>query len=64
METTVDNVAGTSNTVNRDFNVRLMAWTVGGGVEYMLSPNWTMKVEYLHFDFNNAADTAMPDNTW
>jgi opacity protein-like surface antigen len=24
----------------------------------MLNPNWTMKVEYLHFDFTNF------DNTW
>ena len=39
------------------FNDTLTGWTVGGGVEYMLNPNWTMKVEYLHFDF---ADS----NTW
>jgi outer membrane immunogenic protein len=29
----------------------LRGWTIGGGIEYMLSPNWTLKVEYLYFDF-------------
>jgi opacity protein-like surface antigen len=28
-------------------------WTVGGGVEYMLTPNWTVKAEYQYFDFDN-----------
>lgn len=28
-------------------------WTLGGGVEYLLSPQWTVKVEYLYFDFGN-----------
>jgi outer membrane immunogenic protein len=26
-------------------------WTVGGGVEYLVSPNWSVKAEYQHFDF-------------
>jgi outer membrane immunogenic protein len=26
-------------------------WTAGGGVEYMVSPAWSLKAEYLHFDF-------------
>ncbi len=31
----------------------LDGWTVGGGMEYMLSSNWTIKVEYLHFEYNS-----------
>jgi outer membrane immunogenic protein len=27
-------------------------WAVGGGVEYMLRPNWSLKAEYMHFDFD------------
>ena len=61
-ETTVDTVAGTSYTKSHDVDSTLTGWTVGGGMEYMLSPNWTMKVEYLHFDFTNCDDT-MPDKT-
>lgn len=26
-------------------------WTIGGGVEYLVSPNWSLKAEYQHFDF-------------
>jgi outer membrane immunogenic protein len=25
--------------------------TVGGGLEYAFAPNWSAKIEYLHFDF-------------
>jgi outer membrane immunogenic protein len=28
-------------------------WTVGGGVEVALAPNWSAKVEYLHVDLGN-----------
>jgi len=26
-------------------------WTLGGGVEYLITPNVSIKAEYLHFDF-------------
>jgi outer membrane immunogenic protein len=28
-------------------------WTVGGGVEYGFMPNWSVAVEYNHYDFGN-----------
>jgi outer membrane immunogenic protein len=28
-------------------------WVAGGGVEKMFAQNWSVKVEYLHFDFGN-----------
>jgi len=31
----------------------LNGWTVGGGVEYMINPNWGVKAEYRYFDFGN-----------
>ncbi len=34
-------------------NSTLTGWTLGAGIEYMLGTNWTVKVEYLHFDFGN-----------
>jgi outer membrane immunogenic protein len=30
-------------------------WTAGAGAEYLLSPNWSAKVEYQHFDFGNSS---------
>lgn len=34
-------------------------WTIGGGVEWMLSPAWTFKVEYQHFDFGKETATIV-----
>jgi outer membrane immunogenic protein len=28
-------------------------WVAGGGVEKMFAPHWSVKVEYLHYDFGN-----------
>ncbi len=44
--------AGGLATANWSNDNTLTGWTVGGGVEWLLSPNWSVKVEYLHFDFN------------
>lgn len=49
----VDNRNETTNFYSRSNSDNLTGYTVGGGVEWMLNPNWTMKVEYLYFDFGN-----------
>jgi opacity protein-like surface antigen len=28
-------------------------WTIGGGAEYLIAPQWTVKAEYQYFDFDN-----------
>ena len=33
-------------------------WVVGGGGEWMFAPNWTVGVEYLHYDFGSVSGTA------
>jgi opacity protein-like surface antigen len=33
-------------------NNTISGWTVGAGLEWLVSPNWSIKVEYLHFDFS------------
>jgi outer membrane immunogenic protein len=33
-------------------------WVVGGGVEYMFAPHWSVRGEYLHRDFRNADFTV------
>lgn len=40
-----------------DFNNSdtMWGWTIGGGVEYKLSPSWSLKAEYQHFDFGDAS---------
>lgn len=29
-------------------------WTIGGGVEYMFAPNWSLKGEYMYADYGSA----------
>jgi outer membrane immunogenic protein len=38
--------------INQDSGT-FTGWTIGGGLEYALSPSWTLKAEYLYFDFDN-----------
>ncbi len=33
-------------------------WTLGGGVEYAITNNWTLKAEYLYVDLGNANNIA------
>jgi outer membrane immunogenic protein len=30
-------------------------WTVGGGLEWMFAPNWSLKVEYLYYDLGTVS---------
>jgi outer membrane immunogenic protein len=30
-------------------------WTVGGGVEYLFTPSWSLKGEYMYADYGNEA---------
>src|SRR5262245_51931728 len=33
-------------------------WVLGGGGEWMFAPNWTVGVEYLHYDFDSISGTS------
>src|SRR5258706_1482038 len=40
----------------RDFTTKTQSftgWTLGAGVEYKITPNWSVKAEYLHFDLGD-----------
>ena len=34
-------------------------WTVGGGLEYGFTPNWSAKIEYNFMDFEDARFTLV-----
>jgi outer membrane immunogenic protein len=40
---------------NDDFRV---GWTVGGGVEWMMTCHWSLRVEYLYYDLGDSSDTV------
>ena len=33
-------------------------WVLGGGGEWMFAPNWSLGVEYLHYDFDQISGTV------
>jgi outer membrane immunogenic protein len=43
--------------VGNNFDTTRVGWTVGGGVETWLSPNWTAKLEYLYVDLGSFSNT-------
>ena len=46
---------------NHDHSTNSHRLAVGGGLEWKVSPLWSIKVEYLHFDFGNFNDTCCND---
>ena len=37
---------------------RAIGWTLGGGAEWSLNRNWTLRAEYLYLDFGNVTTNA------
>ena len=44
--------------VGDSFDNTRSGWTVGGGVEYALTPNWTARLDYRYFDFGSYSREA------
>jgi outer membrane immunogenic protein len=45
--------AGVPPTTVANFSDTRTGWTVGAGIEYGITPNWTAKIEYNYMDFGN-----------
>jgi outer membrane immunogenic protein len=45
---------GPSPSVGWSINSTRTGWTVGGGLEWMFAPNWTVKGEYLYYDLGSS----------
>ena len=41
-------------------SVTLSGWTAGAGIEYAFLPNWSAKVEYLHYGFGSENFVGLP----
>jgi outer membrane immunogenic protein len=59
---TDDNAGGDLLVDGTSKSETLGGWVVGGGVEYALSGNWSVKAEYLHFDFADVTVNATGDS--
>ncbi len=42
-------------------NNTLTGWNVGAGLEWKVSPSWSIKAEYLYFDFSNLGNNNFND---
>jgi outer membrane immunogenic protein len=42
----------------------LVGWTIGGGVEYAFSEDWSAKIEYLYADFESVDETVSGSGTF
>jgi outer membrane immunogenic protein len=51
----VTGVPGTSETISRT----RAGWTVGGGIEYAITNNWSVRAEYRYSDFGHYTDTPL-----
>jgi outer membrane immunogenic protein len=49
----VDNTAGSFGGGRASAPDSFTGWTAGGGFEFFVTPSWTIKGEYLHFDFGS-----------
>lgn len=58
MTTVVEPVLGAGLARYSSSNTRV-GWTVGGGLEWMFTPNWSAKVEYLYTDLGAAQGYAI-----
>ena len=50
--------AGLPFSLNNNNNNGLNGWTVGGGIEYLWTSSWSVKAEYLYFDFSRDHNNA------
>jgi outer membrane immunogenic protein len=41
------------------FSNTATGWTAGGGTEWMLTPNWILRAEYLYYQFDGASATGL-----
>jgi len=44
--------------INPVFQDSLMGWAAGGGVEWMFMPDWSAKIDYLHYDLGNVTTSG------
>jgi outer membrane immunogenic protein len=49
-----------ASTQTESADVSRSGWTIGGGLEYMVAPNWALFIEYDYMDFGTKTTTFTP----
>lgn len=49
---------GVMGTISAAIDDTRVGWVVGGGLEYALSRNWSIRAEYLHLDFGTVSGSG------
>lgn len=57
-----DSYAGPGASGSGSASATKNGWVLGTGVEVMLNPKWTVKVEYLHVDFGRVTSNGVVSN--
>ena len=52
-------LVGAVQTLSNSASTRNGGWYVGGGFEWVVSPGWTTGLEYRHYEFDSAIQTAI-----
>ncbi len=62
----MDNAASFSTlaSFSPTFSSTNSGYTLGGGVEYKITQNWSAKVEYMHFDFGHTLNYSLVPPTF
>jgi outer membrane immunogenic protein len=59
-------VAGTSwcfpSSHNETYTTTKAGWTIGGGLEWMLAPNWLARAEYRYADYGTVSQRFFPNS--
>ena len=50
--------AGFSTNASTSFNETKIGWVIGGGGEWSFAPGWSVRAEYLHYEFDGTSRTV------
>jgi outer membrane immunogenic protein len=48
-----------TSTIATSQNKFSSGWVAGGGIEFMATANWLLRLEYLHYQFNSGNSTTV-----
>ncbi len=47
-----------TSSITTSSNHTMSGWVAGGGIEFMATANWLLRLEYLHYQFNSGGSVT------